>query len=347
MSARVSSKRNQNFEEGTEKKQRMETRRDAMDVLKDMVGQMKSTRVLVFGGRTGWLGGRLVTLLKGLGVDCVIAKSRMENRGDVSDELDEVKPTHVLNAAGVTGRPNVDWCEDHRVETIRANVIGTLTLADLCHTKDIHCTIFATGCIFKYDDEHKWGGKPFTEEDNANFFGSFYSLTKGMVEQMLKCYKGVAVLRVRMPISDDLLPRNFLTKISKYERVVNIPNSMTVLFDLLPVSLIMSLRGFAGVYNFTNPGVISHNECLDLYKEYIDTSYTYTNFTVEEQDKILKAERSNNELSGDKLLNSLPDVNILGIKESMKLVFQRMRENLKNEGNFPPKRTDLIRPTVG
>ena len=24
-------------------------------------------------------------------------------------ELDEVKPTHVLNAAGITGRPNVDW----------------------------------------------------------------------------------------------------------------------------------------------------------------------------------------------------------------------------------------------
>jgi hypothetical protein len=24
----------------------------------------------------------------------------------------------------VTGRPNVDWCEDHKVETIRGNVIG-------------------------------------------------------------------------------------------------------------------------------------------------------------------------------------------------------------------------------
>ncbi len=27
----------------------------------------------------------------------------------------QVKPTHVLNAAGLTGRPNVDWCEDHKV----------------------------------------------------------------------------------------------------------------------------------------------------------------------------------------------------------------------------------------
>jgi hypothetical protein len=27
----------------------------------------------------------------------------------------QVKPTHVLNAAGLTGRPNVDWCETHKV----------------------------------------------------------------------------------------------------------------------------------------------------------------------------------------------------------------------------------------
>ena len=27
----------------------------------------------------------------------------------------QVKPTHILNAAGLTGRPNVDWCEDHKV----------------------------------------------------------------------------------------------------------------------------------------------------------------------------------------------------------------------------------------
>lgn len=27
----------------------------------------------------------------------------------------QYKPTHVLNAAGLTGRPNVDWCETHKV----------------------------------------------------------------------------------------------------------------------------------------------------------------------------------------------------------------------------------------
>ncbi len=144
-----------------------------------------------------------------------------------------------------------------------------------------------------------------------------------------------------MPISDDLSPRNFVTKIVKYDRVVNIPNSMTVLTDLLPVSLIMAERGLTGIYNFCNPGAISHNEVLDLYKKYVDPDYTYTNFTVEEQAKILKAGRSNNTLDHTKLVNALPDVHIPEIHESMEKVFQRMRANLEREGVWPnnlPKR---------
>ena len=46
-----------------------------------------------------------------------------------------------------------------------------------------------------------------------------------------------------MPISDDLSPRSFVTKITKYERVVDIPNSMTVLTDLLPISIAMTVAG--------------------------------------------------------------------------------------------------------
>ncbi|CAN0211525.1 unnamed protein product [Hapterophycus canaliculatus] len=59
---------------------------------------------------------------------------------------------------------------------------------------------------------------------------------------MLRVFPNVCVLRVRMPISDDLSPRNFVTKIVKYDKVVNIPNSMTVLTDLLPVSLAMAAK---------------------------------------------------------------------------------------------------------
>ena len=87
-----------------------------------------------------------------------------------------------------------------------------------------------------------------------------------MVEDLLKEYPNVLILRVRMPIVADLTyPRNFITKIIKYDKVslsmqiklkhlgvvclqtittvvlqvIDIPNSMTVLPELLPYSIEM------------------------------------------------------------------------------------------------------------
>jgi dTDP-4-dehydrorhamnose reductase len=295
---------------------------------------------LVF-GKNGWIGGKLIELLTAQGKTFHLANSRTENRESVLAEIEQYNPTHVINAAGVTGRPNVDWCEDHRAETIRTNVIGCLNLADICAQKGIYHLLYATGCIFEYDNEHTIGGKGFLETDTPNFHGSYYSHTKAMVEDLLAVYPTTCTLRVRMPISDDLSPRNFVTKIVSYAKVVNVPNSMTVLTDLLPISLIMAERKLTGIYNFCNPGAISHNEVLDLYKKHVDASYTYENFSLEEQDKILKAKRSNNTLDHQKLVNALPDVHIPEIHESMEQVMIRMKANLEKEGVWPdhlPKR---------
>jgi len=289
---------------------------------------------LVFGGEKGWIGQQIVALLKEQGKEVRAAKSRLEDREAVVKEIEEYKPKYILNCAGVTGRPNVDWCEDHKQETIRSNVIGTLNLCDVAFQHNINVTNFATGCIFEYDDKHPMhSGVGYLENDIPNFTGSFYSLTKGIVEKLLSFYPNVLTLRVRMPISDDLSPRSFITKISKYEKVVNIPNSMTVLHDLLPVSIDMTEKGLQGIYNFTNPGVISHNEILDLYKKYINPNFTYKNFSVEEQAKILKAGRSNNELDSSKLVKLYPS--IPHISESIHGVFQRMAKNLNvnHDGN--------------
>jgi len=279
----------------------------------------------------------MVKLVEEAGCEVVAADSRIENRSAVEAEIDAVKPSHVLMSAGMTGRPNIDWCEVNKPETIRVNVIGTLNIADLCHMKGIHCTIYATGCIFKYDAAHPLGsGIGFTEESEPNFADSFYSETKGYMENMLKSYPNCLTLRVRMPISDDLFHRNFVTKIVKYERVVNIPNSMTVLHEMLPASLAMAKKGLTGVYNFTNPGVISHNQVLDLYTKYVDPTYHYKNFTVEEQSKILKAGRSNNELDTTKLMRDMPEgIVINDIQTACDLCFQRMNVNLTKMGWLP------------
>ncbi|CAL1375489.1 unnamed protein product [Linum trigynum] len=274
-------------------------------------------------GRTGWIGGLLGKICESQGIDYTYGSGRLENRTSLENDIDTIKPTHVFNAAGVTGRPNVDWCESHKVETIRTNVVGTLTLADVCREKGLVMINYATGCIFEYDDKHPLGsGIGFKEEDTPNFTGSYYSKTKAMVEDLLKNYENVCTLRVRMPISSDLdNPRNFITKIARYDKVVNIPNSMTILDELLPISIEMAKRNLTGIWNFTNPGVVSHNEILEMYRDYINPNFTWKNFTLEEQAKVIVAARSNNEMDGAKLKKEFPE--LLSIKESLiKYVFK-------------------------
>jgi 3,5-epimerase/4-reductase len=105
----------------------------------------KDNVFLIWGGRS-WVAGHLETLLRSQGRTVHMTTVRMEDRLAVQKELETVKPTHVFNCAGVTGRPNVDWCEDHRQETLTSNLVGTLNVATCCAAMGIHLTVFATGC---------------------------------------------------------------------------------------------------------------------------------------------------------------------------------------------------------
>lgn len=289
-------------------------------------------RILIF-GQKGWIGGLLGNALlqrkdgdddEEVTFDYASPGTRLEDRVAVIAEIERVKPTHVMNAAGLTGRPNVDWCETHRIETIRSNVIGCLNLADVCLQRGIHMTYYGTGCIFHYDGASHTpdNGNGFLESDKANFTGSYYSRTKAMLEDLLREYPNVLTLRVRMPIVADLLyPRNFITKILSYAKVIDIPNSMTVLPELLPMSVEMAKRGLTGIMNFTNPGAISHNEILKMYKEHVDPEFTWSNFTVEEQAAVIVAPRSNNLLDTTRITSEFPE--ILDIRASLlKHVFE-------------------------
>ncbi|CAL5023005.1 unnamed protein product [Urochloa decumbens] len=294
--------------------------------ISDSVRETHPFKFLIY-GRTGWIGGLLGKICEKQGIPYEYGKGRLQERSSLILDIQTIKPTHVFNAAGVTGRPNVDWCESHKPDTIRTNVVGTLTLADVCMEHGLLMINYATGCIFEYDAHHPEGsGIGFKEEDTPNFTGSFYSKTKAMVEELLKEYGNVCTLRVRMPISSDLSnPRNFVTKISRYDKVVNIPNSMTILDELLPISVEMAKRNLRGIYNFTNPGVVSHNEILEMYKEYIDPGFKWTNFTLEEQAKVIVAPRSNNEMDTTKLKKEFPE--LLSIKDSLiKYVFEPNRK---------------------
>ena len=139
-----------------------------------------------------------------------------------------------------------------------------------------------------------------------------------------------------MPVSDDLHGRNFVTKITRYAKVVNVPNSNSILHDLMPVVVALAEHNEVGVLNFTNPGAISHNEVLALYRGIIDPSYTWQNFTLEEQAKVIKADRSNCELDASNLMGLVKryqaegvEVEVPEIHEAYRQCFERMRHGMQ------------------
>lgn len=270
--------------------------------------------VIVFGAN-GWIGSKVCHLLSEMNVCYVKALSRADDYESVKNEIkSNGSITHIMSFIGRThgvyeGQSigTIDYLEKpgKLVENLRDNLYAPLILSSIAVELGIHFTYLGTGCIFDYDNVHIMGDEKtgFTEKDDPNFFGSSYSIAKGYTDKIMKNMFSDKVLnvRIRMPITDEVHPRNFITKIVNYEKVCSIPNSMTVLNQLLPVMIKLSLSNEVGTINLTNPGVISHNEILEMYKEFVDNSFTWKNFTIEEQNQILASKRSNNCLDTTRL----------------------------------------------
>ena len=273
-------------------------------------------KILFFGSK-GWIGRQFCEYLNEKNILYIESDLRADNEKDVEKEINENNPTHIISFIGRTYGDNfntIDYLEQpgKLVENIRDNLYAPIILSILCERYNIHYTYMGTGCIFEYNIS----GKKNSEEDAPNFFGSSYSIVKGYTDRLQHMYsKNTLNLRIRMPIINYDHERNFITKITNYEYVCSVPNSMTVLHDMYPIILDMIKKNITGTFNMCNKGVISHNEILELYKTHVDNDFTWKNFTIEEQNKILLSKRSNIELSTEKLYDLYP--NIPDIKTSI------------------------------
>lgn len=282
-------------------------------------------KILIYGSK-GWIGSQFMKLIKNNHI-VIESNVRVDDYNNINNELDTVKPTHVISFIGRThGITNgisystIDYLEQEGklVENIRDNLFSPFILAQYCNQKNIHYTYLGTGCIFNYDENHPYEEEinGFTEEDKPNFYGSSYSVVKGFTDMILHTYHNVLNLRIRMPITGENNSRNFITKITNYKKICSIKNSMTVLPELLPYVIKMMENNITGTINLTNPGLISHNEILEMYKEIVDPSFKWENFTQEEQRHILKADRSNNYIDTKKIESLFPE--ILNIKDAVR-----------------------------
>ncbi len=290
-------------------------------------------KLLIYGAN-GWIGRQFTNFLD---QQSIITYTKSLQRADdipaVTAELEDGKYSHVLCLIGRTSGVykgkhinTIDFLEHpgNLTLNVRDNLFAPIALAVLCEKFGIHLTYLGTGCIFEYDDIHTSIECGWTEEDTPTFFGSAYSTVKGYTDRLMHLFN-VLNLRIRMPISRESNARNFITKITKYEKICSIPNSMTVLSDFFPVWLDLMTREKVGTYNCTNPGVITHNEILAMYRDIVDPSFTWKNFTIEEQDLILDAKRSNNHLDTRKLEKEYPS--ILNIHTAVKRILEEWRQD--------------------
>ncbi len=180
------------------------------------------------------------------------------------------RPEFLINAAGYTGKPNVDACELHKHECLFGNAVLPGIIADACAQADVPWGHVSSGCI--YNGSRPDGGG-FRETDTPNFtfrtnYCSFYSGTKALGEEVLAGKPNAYVWRLRIPFDNVDNPRNYLTKLMRYSTLLEATNSISQLDEFVAATFACWERRIPfGIYNVTNPGAITTHEVVELIKQ--------------------------------------------------------------------------------
>jgi len=214
--------------------------------------------------------------------------------------LDEYQPDAVLNAAGVTGRPNVDWSETHQAETIVGNTLLPIVVALACQERGAYLLHVGSGCVFYGDSPHP--DKKWRENDFGNPV-PVYSRSKWAADVVLSTLPNVGIARIRMPIDSVPSERNLIDKLAKYPKIIDVENSVTIVDDMIDVFYQLMQKRAAGIFHVTNPGTLKHREIMSLYEELVDPNHT--NEWISEDDLVKQdlaiRRRSNNLLASENL----------------------------------------------
>jgi len=229
--------------------------------------------------------------------------------GELLKALRADRPEFLINAAGYTGRPTVDACELHKEECFLANAVLPGRVAEACAAAGVPWGHVSSGCIY---NGARPDGHGFTEEDAPNFTfqgknTSYYSGTKALGEQALAGQPAVFIWRLRIPFSAVDGPRNYLSKLMRYEKLLQATNSLSELEEYAAAAIACwQKRVPFGVYNITNPGQVTTIEVVDLIERSGVCRKRFEYFASEEEFMRLAAKtpRSNCVLDSSKLLRT-------------------------------------------
>jgi dTDP-4-dehydrorhamnose reductase len=251
--------------------------------------------ILLLGG-TGYIGQAFAGELQRRGLD-YRALSRREldyTRFDLlRAHLQSARPEFVINAAGYTGKPNVDACETDKGGTLAGNVLLPQTIAQACEAAGVSWGHVSSGCIYsgaKIPAPDGWRAckdlmqpeakavvetrpeaiRGYTETDAPNFCFrdlpcSFYSGTKALAEEAIAGLGRNYIWRLRIPFDEWDSPRNYLSKIQNYSKVYDNVNSISHRADFARACLdLWALHAPFGTYNVTNPGWVTTHQVVGM-----------------------------------------------------------------------------------
>jgi dTDP-4-dehydrorhamnose reductase len=291
--------------------------------------------MIILVGATGYLGSAFAEALEERGcVYTTLSRAKVDyTRFSVlADFLRQHKPAFLINAAGFTGKPNVDACEVARTETLNGNVLLPLTIAHACEITGTPWGHVSSGCVYngakvfrkgeweietdlsdagfqKIRLKHPETVLGFNEADPPNFcFGlppcSFYSGSKAMAEEALSKVGGCYIWRLRLPFDERDNPRNYLTKLQRYSKLYESTNSISHRGDFVRACLeLWERRAPFGIYNITNPGHVTTREVVGMMQRHLGLDRQFEYWSGDEEFYRMGAQtvRSNCILEVDKL----------------------------------------------
>ena len=256
------------------------------------------------------------------------------------------QPAFVVNAAGYTGKPNVDACELHKADTLQGNTLFPQTVAHACAAAGIPWGHVSSGCIYSGAKVFENGGtrtekdftKPelralvekspqsihgFTETDPPNFSFrdgpcSFYSGTKALGEEAVAGLGQGYIWRLRIPFDEFDNARNYLSKVQRYPKVYDNINSISHRADFVKACLdTWKLRAPFGVYNVTNPGFVTTKHVVQLIEHHLKPARKFEFWESDEEfyKVAAKTPRSNCVMDTTRLLAA--GVEIRGVEAAL------------------------------
>ncbi|MBM3249806.1 MAG: sugar nucleotide-binding protein [Candidatus Omnitrophica bacterium] len=219
-------------------------------------------KILILG--KGFIGSRLQE-----GLDCAASTAMIRSFKDAEAVVRKYRPKTIINCIGYTGVRSVDDCELDKDKTLFTDAYVPLLLAEAALRKRIKLVHISSGCIYHYDYS---GNKPVTEDMPPDFLDLFYSRAKIYSERALELLSrqfDILIIRTRVPLDNRPHPKNLLTKLIRYKKVIKLPNSVIYIPDLIKAVRHLFRIDATGLYNVVNKGGLYYPDLLSAYKKYV------------------------------------------------------------------------------